>query len=75
MSSTTKQQPKIAADVREAFKLWMSGTPFVELKKKLHRPLMALFTTLADATTWQQANAVRKASVKKARAAKAKVAS
>lgn len=66
MSKSSKSQP-VAAEIKAAFRLWMEGTSFVALKKKVGRPLMAAFTTLADATTWKQAKTRRDKAVQTAR--------
>jgi len=60
--------------VEAAYQRWTSGESFVALKKLVDRPMMDTFTKLAGVGTWKQAIAARKASVKKARVTKAKVA-
>lgn len=60
----SKQQQKIGAEVKAAFMMWMKGEPFAALKRKLHRPLSASFTALADAHTYKQAKAARDRAVK-----------
>ena len=65
MTKSQKSQP--GASIKAAFTRWLTGESFVALKKRVGKPLMAAFTTLAGATTWKQAKAQRDRQVRAAR--------